>query len=270
MPELPEVETTRRGIAPYVEGYQVRSIIVRQAKLRWSVPETLSEIEGHTITAVTRRAKYLLLSTQKGTLILHLGMSGNLQLVPADRPPKKHDHVDIVLSTGKALRFHDPRRFGAVLWTTEDPLRHKLLCKLGVEPLSDAFYAQLLYNVSRKRRVSIKQFIMNAHIVVGVGNIYASESLFKSKISPKRAAGQVSLARYRTLVDAIKQVLSCAIEQGGTTLKDFVQVDGKLGYFQQQLTVYGREAAACVVCGTAIKKLKQGQRSSFYCPTCQT
>ncbi|HFC92083.1 MAG TPA: bifunctional DNA-formamidopyrimidine glycosylase/DNA-(apurinic or apyrimidinic site) lyase [Leucothrix mucor] len=270
MPELPEVETTRRGIAPYIEGKIVKSIIIRQAKLRWPVPDSLHELEGRKISSVTRRAKYLLLQSAKGCVILHLGMSGSLRIIDASLKAEKHDHIDIILATGKALRLHDPRRFGAVLWTTNDPLQHTLLSKLGPEPLSDAFHAPLLYKVSQKRRVSIKQFIMNAQIVVGVGNIYASESLFMAGISPKTMAGRMSLRRYEKLVEAIKIILVRAIEQGGTTLRDFVQAEGKPGYFQQQLHVYGRAGEECPVCHSLIKKITQGQRSSFYCSKCQT
>ena len=269
MPELPEVETTRRGITPYVLGSTVTSIIVRQPQLRWPVPKSLHELEGQLVLSVKRRAKYLLLESAKGTVILHLGMSGSLRVIDENLAPEKHDHVDIILSTGKALRLHDPRRFGAVLWTREDPLRHKLLCKLGPEPLSELFDAALLHKLSRKRIVAIKQFIMNAHIVVGVGNIYASESLFMAGISPKVAAGKISLACYEKLVEAIKVVLAHSIEQGGTTLRDFVQAEGKPGYFQQQLNVYGRAGEACTACGELIKQITQGQRSSFYCASCQ-
>lgn len=270
MPELPEVETTRNGIAPHVKGQYVTSIIIRQPKLRWLIPDTLQEVIGQPINTVTRRAKYLLLQTNTGCIIIHLGMSGSLRLIEATLPAAKHDHIDIILATGKALRLHDPRRFGAVLWTKEDPLQHRLLSKLGPEPLSDDFDASVLYTRSRTRRVSVKQFIMNAHIVVGVGNIYASESLFMAGISPKRAAGNLSLARYEKLVEAIKIILTRAIQQGGTTLRDFVQAEGKPGYFQQQLTVYGREGEACSRCHAFIKKITQGQRSSFYCADCQT
>ena len=269
MPELPEVETTCRGITPYIEGQRVESIIVRQAALRWPIPASLHQLEGQKVISVTRRAKYILLQATEGCGILHLGMSGSLRIIDASLKAQKHDHIDIVFVTGKALRLHDPRRFGSVLWTQEDPLTHKLLSKLGSEPLSDAFNPKLLYKMSRKRKVSVKQFIMNAHIVVGVGNIYASESLFMAGISPKIAAGRISLLRYEKLVNAIKVVLTRAIEQGGTTLRDFVQAEGKPGYFQQQLNVYGRTGEQCNQCNALIKKITQGQRSSFYCSKCQ-
>jgi formamidopyrimidine-DNA glycosylase len=270
MPELPEVETTCNGIAPHVEGQYVKAIIIRQPKLRWPIPDALHDVIGQQIDSITRRAKYLLLQTKIGCIIIHLGMSGSLRLIDATLNPAKHDHIDIILATGKALRLHDPRRFGAVLWTQQDPLQHKLLSKLGPEPLGNHFDTTALYNVSRNRRVSIKQFIMNAHIVVGVGNIYASESLFMAGISPKRVAGNLSLVRYEKLVEAIKIILIRAIEQGGTTLRDFVQAEGKPGYFQQQLSVYGREGEECFRCHAQIKKITQGQRSSFYCCHCQT
>ncbi len=269
MPELPEVETTRRGILPYVEGEMVVKIIVRNASLRWPVPLSLHEMEGQRVESLMRRGKYLLFKTSKGTAILHLGMSGSLRIVDKDSGHQKHDHVDIVLKNNKALRLHDPRRFGALLWTQDDPFHHKLIRSLGPEPLSNAFNADYLYSQSRGRSVSIKQFIMNGQVVVGVGNIYACESLFKAGISPRRLAGKVSRKRYKTLVGMIKEVLALAIEQGGTTLRDFVQAEGKPGYFQQQLNVYGRAGEACLSCQSLVKQIKQGQRSTFYCGQCQ-
>jgi len=268
MPELPEVETTRRGIAPHIHEQKIRDVIVRQAKLRWPIPRGLKQkLSGSEITGVQRRGKYLLISVDGGSLILHLGMSGSLRIVDADLPPGKHDHVDIVLGSGKCLRFHDPRRFGALLWSKE-PLKHELIRTLGPEPLDESFNADYLFKASRGRKVAVKNFIMDSHVVVGVGNIYASESLFMAGIHPTRPAGRVSKARYAVLVDAIKQVLSRAIEQGGTTLKDFVREDGKPGYFAQSLNVYGRDGEACN-CGGVIRKKVIGQRSSFYCPDCQ-
>lgn len=269
MPELPEVETTRRGIQPYIDQQQVEQVLVRQAKLRWPVPNEIQHMIGQTVESVTRRGKYILLETATGTALIHLGMSGSLRVVEKDTPAEKHDHVDIVLATGKAIRLRDPRRFGAVLWTTANPLKHKLIRSLGPEPLTDDFNADYLYQASRGRSMSIKQFIMNGHIVVGVGNIYACESLFSSNISPKWAAGKVSKARYQKLVVEIKAVLAKAIEQGGTTLQDFVQVEGSPGYFKQQLNVYGRAGEACFTCDTPIKQITQGQRSTFYCARCQ-
>ncbi len=270
MPELPEVETTRRGIAPYIEGERVCEVVVRQPRLRWPVPGRLkTALCGQTIDTVHRRAKYLLLRSAAGTVILHLGMSGSLHVVAAGTPAGKHDHIDIVFANGCCLRLRDPRRFGAVLWTTRAAETHKLLRGLGPEPLSDAFDTDYLLAASRARRVSIKAFIMDSKVVVGVGNIYASESLFMAGIHPKTAAGRIGRARYERLVKAIKQVLDKAIEQGGTTLRDFTNSEGKPGYFQQQLQVYGRAGEACPSCNSRIRSLQLGQRNTFYCPQCQ-
>ena len=269
MPELPEVETTRRGIKPYIDQKKVNKVIVRQPKLRWPVPDEIHQMEGQIVESVTRRGKYILLETAAGTALIHLGMSGSLRVVEAGADVEKHDHVDIIMDTGKAVRLRDPRRFGAFLWTAQNPLKHKLIRSLGPEPLTDAFNADYLYEVSRGRSMSIKQFIMNGHVVVGVGNIYACESLFKSNISPKWAAGRVSKVRYTKLVDEIKTVLAKAIEQGGTTLQDFLQVEGSPGYFKQELNVYGRASEPCVNCQSSIKQITQGQRSTFYCAKCQ-
>lgn len=269
MPELPEVETTCRGIAPHTEGQVVRDVVVRQAQLRWPVPDDLQDLVGQTVNTVSRRAKYVLLEADTGTVMLHLGMSGSLRIVEAGLAPEKHDHVDLVLASGKSIRLHDPRRFGAVLWTQQPIEQHKLIQHLGPEPLTDAFNAEYLYASAQKRSVAVKQFIMDAQVVVGVGNIYASESLFMAGISPKRAANKVSKARYVQLTESIKQVLARAIAQGGTTLRDFVQAEGKPGYFQQQLNVYGRTNEPCRLCAAPIKQIKQGQRSTFYCSNCQ-
>ena len=269
MPELPEVETTRKGIKPYTLQQTVAKVVVRQPKLRWPVPPEIEQMEGQLIESVSRRGKYILLETNAGTAIIHLGMSGSLRIVEEGLEPDKHDHVDLVMATGKTVRLHDPRRFGAVLWTQKNPLKHKLIRSLGPEPLSDDFNADYLYEVSRGRSMSIKQFIMNGHMVVGVGNIYACESLFMAGISPKWQAGKVSKVRYQKLVDQVKIVLAKAIEQGGTTLKDFVQVEGKPGYFKQELNVYGRAAESCNNCESTIKQITQGQRSTFYCGKCQ-
>ena len=271
MPELPEVETTRRGIAPHVTGREVRAVVVRDARLRWPVPTARlqRELVGQRVEDVARRGKYLLLTTSAGTLILHLGMSGSLRLVRAEEPPQKHDHVDIVLDNGQCLRLRDPRRFGAVLWTTRAAERHSLLTSLGPEPLDDDFNGDTLYQRSRGRRIAIKAFIMDSKRVVGVGNIYANEALFLAGIHPLAAAGRVSRARYERLAAAIKQVLQEAIDQGGTTLRDFVNGDGKPGYFQQRLNVYGRAGEACPHCGGPIRLIRQGQRASYYCPRCQ-
>lgn len=271
MPELPEVETVRLGITPKLIHQRIKNIIIRQPKLRYPIPTHLKKtLPGLTIHAISRRSKYLLLETELGHLIIHLGMSGCIHTLL--QPPKadKHDHVDLTFDNGLCLRYHDPRRFGMILWTPEAIDQHPLLMHLGPEPLTDTFDGTILYDKSRKRHVSIKQFIMDSKTVVGVGNIYASESLFQAGISPKRPAGKVSLPRYELLADTIKSVLSKAIKAGGTTLKDFSSVSGKPGYFQQELFVYGREGQACYHCGNNIRKFTQGQRSTFYCPTCQT
>ncbi|MCG8427158.1 MAG: bifunctional DNA-formamidopyrimidine glycosylase/DNA-(apurinic or apyrimidinic site) lyase [Chromatiales bacterium] len=269
MPELPEVETTRRGIAPHISGKKVTAVIVRQPKLRWPVPEALADIlTGLKIDGVERRAKYLLLNTKKGTLILHLGMSGSLRILPTKTPASAHDHVDIVFGK-QCLRLRDPRRFGAVLWTEETPEQHPLIAHLGPEPLTDAFSADHLYAQSRKRSVPVKNFIMEGKVVVGVGNIYANESLFLSGIHPLKACSKLSRNSYQQLSDNIKQVLAAAIEQGGTTLKDFQREDGKPGYFAQELQVYGKAGEPCPNCGKAITQKRIGQRSSFYCTRCQ-
>lgn len=269
MPELPEVETTRRGIEAHLVGQRVSRVIVRERRLRWPIPDDLdARLSGQRIVAVERRAKYLLIKAEVGTLIAHLGMSGSLRLVPADLPAAKHEHVDIVLESGMALRYTDPRRFGALLWS-EDPLSHVLLANLGPEPLSDAFDGERLYQLSRGRSMAIKPFIMDNAVVVGVGNIYASEALFAAGIDPRRAAGAVSRARYLKLATEIKRILAYAIERGGTTLRDFVGGDGKPGYFQQELFVYGRAGEFCRQCGSTLRDIRLGQRASVYCGRCQ-
>lgn len=270
MPELPEVETTRRGIEPHIAGHTILAVIVREPRLRWPVPENIHQIlSGKTIVRVKRRAKYLLLDTGSGHLILHLGMSGSLRVLATDTPAEKHDHIDILFSNGQRLRYTDPRRFGAVLWS-ESPLHeHKLLKNLGPEPLDGEFTPERLYRMSRGKRVPIKTFIMDNKVVVGVGNIYASEALFKAGIRPDRACEKISRSRYERLVEAIKETLAKAIEQGGTTLRDFVGGDGKPGYFQQELAVYGRAGQPCIKCGTLIQTIKLGNRSSCFCPHCQ-
>lgn len=270
MPELPEVETSRRGIEPHIINQTVNEVIIRQKQLRWPIPTTLKkQLIKQRIQQVERRGKYILLRTQVGTVILHLGMSGSLRITNKNTPAEKHDHLDICFNNKKILRLRDPRRFGAVLWTKADPLEHKLLIKLGPEPLNADFSAEYLYKASRNRRVAIKTLLMNSHIVVGVGNIYASESLFQAGINPKRSSHKISLARYQKLVAAVKNILQLAIKQGGTTLKDFTHEDGKPGYFQQTLAVYGRANEACIHCTTPIKQFTQAQRSTFYCSQCQ-
>lgn len=269
MPELPEVETSRRGIAPWVEHQEVRRVIVRDRRLRWPVPVDIDrQLPGQEIRSVSRRAKYLLFDTAAGTAMLHLGMSGSVRIIDEDEPAGKHDHVDICFLSGKALRFRDPRRFGSLLWT-KNPLEHALIRDLGPEPLSADFDGEYLWQKSRGRKVSIKQFIMNAVIVVGVGNIYASEALFMARIHPKRAAGRISRERMSQLSDAIKSVLDLAIRAGGTTLRDFHGGDGEPGYFRQQLDAYGRDGLPCTVCKRPIKAIVLGQRSTFYCTRCQ-
>lgn len=269
MPELPEVETSRRGIAPWMEQQRVLGLTVRDRRLRWPIPEGLEdELSGQTIRSLRRRAKYLLLDTDRGTAVLHLGMSGSLRIIDPDEPAGKHDHVDIRLANGKALRFRDPRRFGSLLWA-EDPAAHPLLRDLGPEPLSQAFSGDYLRQAARGRRVAIKPFIMNAQVVVGVGNIYASEALFEAGIHPKRAASRVSKARMERLATAIKRVLERAIEAGGTTLRDFYGGSGEPGYFRQELSVYGRDGEPCRRCDAPIAVVVLGQRSTFYCKRCQ-
>lgn len=270
MPELPEVETSRRGIEPHILGKTINAITIRQKKLRWPIPVSLKKnLRGEKILSVKRRGKYLLLETDKGTLIIHLGMSGSLHIVSKDTAAEKHDHFDIEFSNGEILRLRDPRRFGAVLWSKTDPLKHKLLKNLGPEPLTEEFTADYLYRLSRKRKIAIKSFIMNSHIVVGVGNIYANEALFMAGINPKRLASRISLTRYQLLVSAIKSILHQAIKQGGTTLRDFTKQDGKPGYFQQKLNIYGQTGQPCPNCKRPIKQIRQQQRSSYYCSHCQ-
>ena len=271
MPELPEVETTLRGLTPHLTGQKITQIVVRNAKLRWPIADNLNEIlRTLTIRNLQRRAKYLLVNFDTGTLILHLGMSGSLRVLPADTPVEKHDHFDLILANGTLMRLRDPRRFGAVLWHNgADAEQHPLLVKLGPEPLLDTFNATHLYRATRKRSKAIKLLIMDSHMVVGVGNIYASESLFHAAIRPQLAAGKLSLARCTRLVQSIRDTLSASIAQGGSTLRDFVDSNGKPGYFQQNYFVYGRTGEPCRVCGSAIKQVVQGQRSTFYCPHCQ-
>ncbi len=270
MPELPEVETTCKGILPHLVNKTIASVIIRQPKLRWPIPLKIKKtLPNQKVLSVERRAKYILINFKKGTLILHLGMSGSLRIVKSKQAYDKHDHFDLLLKNGNCLRLHDPRRFGSVLWTQKPALEHKLLCQLGPEPLTDNFTTEYLYTLSRKRKVNIKQFIMNTHIVVGVGNIYASEALFLSGIHPRKTAGSISQARYETLVSSIKQVLSAAIKQGGTTLKDFTQSDGKPGYFKQQLNVYGRKGEPCLICNKPVSHCVLGQRATYYCTQCQ-
>jgi formamidopyrimidine-DNA glycosylase len=270
MPELPEVETTRRGIEPAVSTRTIEQIIVREPRLRWRVPDDLSAIaSGQRVQQVRRRAKYLLLDLERGSMIVHLGMSGSLRIMPRTVTPLAHDHVDIVLDSGDCLRFNDPRRFGCLLWTADDPLLHPLLKSLAPEPLSDEFDAEYLAAAAKGRSVAIKQLIMNSQVVVGVGNIYASEALFQAGILPTRSAARIKKDEFRALVKSIRAVLRAAIREGGTTLRDYVNPQGTPGYFKQKLFVYERAGESCRVCSAAIRQLVQGQRSTYFCAKCQ-
>ena len=271
MPELPEVETTRRGIEPHVVGKTVTRLVVRNPRLRWRVPEKLvKELPGNKIESVTRRGKYLLLATAAGTAILHLGMSGSLRVADCKQPADKYDHVDIVLDNGDCLRLRDPRRFGSLLWTRDDPLRHKLLRDLGPEPLADDFRGAYLFETSRGRKRAIRDFLLDSQVIAGVGNIYANEALFVAGIRPTRPAGKITRAQYDRLTAAIRATLERALQAGGTTLRDFRNGRGEPGYFQLSLNVYGRGGEPCLVCRTPIKTRRLGQRTAFYCPKCQT
>ena len=270
MPELPEVETTRRGIEPFVVGKTVVRVVVRQPRLRWRVPAALKkELPGQTIRSITRRGKYLLFNTAAGTVILHLGMSGSLRLVDDTQPAEKYDHVDLVLADGTCLRLRDPRRFGAVLWTRDDPARHPLLSMLGPEPLSQDFSGDYLYRKARGRKRAIRDFLLDSRILAGIGNIYANEALFEAGIRPTRPAGRLSRDRYKRLARALRTTLKRALRAGGTTLRDFRQSDGNPGYFQFSLKVYGRKDRPCLVCGTPIRARRLGSRTAFFCPRCQ-
>jgi formamidopyrimidine-DNA glycosylase len=270
MPELPEVETSRRGIAPHIEGRRVTFVDVRQRQLRFPVTDGLERLlPGQRVDSVERRGKYLVLRCTGGAVILHLGMSGSLRIIEHPGPPPgAHDHVDIGFEDGAMLRLRDPRRFGSLVWTSEDPLAHPLLRHLGPEPLAQGFDGTWLYAQSRGRRAAVKTFIMDSKIVVGVGNIYASEALHGCGIDPRRAAGRISAARYQALACAIQDVLRAAIRSGGTTLRDFRGGDGQPGYFSTRLAVYGREGEACG-CGGVIRCFRQAQRSTYFCPACQ-
>ncbi|HTU67882.1 MAG TPA: bifunctional DNA-formamidopyrimidine glycosylase/DNA-(apurinic or apyrimidinic site) lyase [Steroidobacteraceae bacterium] len=270
MPELPEVETTRRGIEPHVVGRRIRRVLVHDRRLRWPVDARLAElVAGREIRRAGRRAKYLLIETDAGTLILHLGMSGSLRVLPAATPRVLHDHVDIELDSGQTLRFNDPRRFGSLFFTADDPGIHPLLKKLAPEPLEPAFDGEYLWKITRRRSVAIKQLIMNSQLVVGVGNIYASEALFRARIRPRRQARKLTRPECGKLARAIKATLAMAVKVGGTTLRDYVGADGNPGYFRQKLYVYERAGMPCRVCGNPIKQFTQGGRSTYWCPHCQ-
>lgn len=280
MPELPEVEVTRRGVAPHLEGRVVEQVVLRREGLRWPFPPNLDALlAGREILSTSRRGKYLLIHFEHGTLIIHLGMSGHLRVLPEGVELKKHDHVDLIVREKNAgpegrrvLRLHDPRRFGAVLWHGNDDgelEQHILLRGLGVEPLEDGFSGDLLHRETRRRNAPIKQVLLAGDIVVGVGNIYACESLFRAGINPKTAASRISRARYDKLAEAIREILAAAIVQGGSTLRDFIAVNGQSGYFQQTYFVYDRAGVPCRNCGAPVRQIVQGQRSTFYCATCQ-
>ena len=269
MPELPEVETTRRGIEPHLVGQRITRILVREPRLRWPVSAEVDELTGRRIESVDRRGKYLLIHLDRGNLIWHLGMSGSLRILPAGSAAAAHEHVELELASGQALKYRDPRRFGALLYCDQDPRQHALLASLGPEPLDPGFDAEYLFRHCRYRRAAIKNVIMNSQVVVGVGNIYASEALFRAGIRPARAAGRISRKRLAGLVEAVRETLAEAIEHGGTTLQDFTQADGKPGYFRHELRVYGNQDI-CKICGSQIKQVVIGQRASYYCPACQS
>jgi formamidopyrimidine-DNA glycosylase len=268
MPELPEVETTRRGLEPHVLGRRIVALKVYDPRLRWRVPDDLPpKVAGRLITGCSRRAKYILLGLEAGTLLLHLGMSGTLRVLPADTPRITHDHYDLLLDSGQLLRFNDPRRFGSLHYASGDPQQHPLLARLAPEPFDPQFDSDYLWRITRRRRASIKQVLMNSRLVVGVGNIYAAETLFRARIRPRRRAQSLSREETKRLVKEVRAVLSTAIKVGGTTLRDYVGADGEPGYFRQRLYVYARKE--CRVCGTLIRQLTQQGRSSYYCPVCQ-
>lgn len=269
MPELPEVETTARGIRPSSLGRPIDRVVIRNASLRWPVPLHLTDIlPGHAFTGLSRRGKYLLFQHPRGTLIIHLGMSGHLRVIPATKAAEKHDHIDIVMGI-HCLRFNDPRRFGAMLWTESDPLQHPLLATLGPEPLEDGFDADYLLGRLRKKQIAIKLAIMDSHLVVGVGNIYANESLFLAGIHPQKPACDLTHPECTKLVDAIRRTLAAAIEAGGSSLRDYVQADGNKGWFQQQYRTYGRQDQPCHQCGDLIRLSRMGGRATYWCPHCQ-
>ena len=270
MPELPEVETVRRGLLPQLIQQQIARVIIRQKQLRWPIPSILNKrLKGQVINDITRRGKYLLFATQCGTVILHLGMSGHLRMLSKQDSIKKHDHLDIILENGQSLRFNDPRRFGAVLWTSDEPHNHWLLCNLGPEPLEEEFNGRYLYKRAQRHRTTIKQFIMDSHVVVGVGNIYANESLYHAGIHPLQPVNSIHAKSYNRLAIAIKKILNAAIESGGSTIRNFLTSDGKPGYFVQKLHVYGRGGEPCKKCKTQLHEIRISQRTSVFCPNCQ-
>jgi formamidopyrimidine-DNA glycosylase len=270
VPELPEVETTRRGVERHVAGRRIAELQLHEARLRWPVqPGIVDAVRGQRIVGAGRRGKYLLLALERGTLIVHLGMSGSLRVLPAATPRLAHDHFDLVLDSGQTLRFNDPRRFGSLHYTTDDPEAHPLIRSLGPEPLGDSFDPDYLWRMTRRRRVAIKQLLMNSHVVVGVGNIYANEALFRAHVRPRRPAGKLTRRETDRLVRAVRAVLAKAIRVGGTTLRDYVSAEGNPGYFRQKLYVYERGGEPCRVCATPVRQVVQGQRSTYFCPACQ-
>ena len=270
MPELPEVETVRRGLSLHLIDRCIRKAIVRQKRLRCPVPEGLGQkIKGQCIKAIERRAKYLLIRLESGCLIYHLGMSGSLRILNKTYAAGPHDHIDICMDDHRVLRFCDPRKFGLVLWTASDPMQHKLLRNLGPEPFSEDFNGEYLYQLSRGRKLAIKSFLMDSSVVVGIGNIYANEVLFKARVHPQRAAGRIACTRYESIVEVARAILKSAIREGGTTLRNFVAEDGRPGYFKQALNVYQRTGEACPLCRTPIRQSRIAQRSTFYCSRCQ-
>ncbi|RPI46394.1 MAG: bifunctional DNA-formamidopyrimidine glycosylase/DNA-(apurinic or apyrimidinic site) lyase [Betaproteobacteria bacterium] len=270
MPELPEVETTRRGLAPHLVGRRIDEVVIRNARLRWPIAADFrTALKGQRIRDLRRRAKYLIMDLDQGAVIVHLGMSGALSLVAAGVPAAKHDHVDVVIEDGRVLRLTDPRRFGSVHYVHEDPDRHALLASLGPEPLSLEFNGRGMYALTRGRRASVKETLMNARVVAGVGNIYANEALFRARIHPRAPAGRISLRRYEALVTAVRETLADAIRAGGSSLRDWHHADGSLGYFQQQYFVYDRRGEPCRRCGASILELRLGQRATYFCPRCQ-
>ena len=270
MPELPEVETTRRELAPRLIGRRVERVLIRETRLRWPIPPELAgRLEGRRITGLERRAKYLLASTREGTVVLHLGMAGSLRIVEDGEPPGRHDHVDWRLDDGRRLRYRDPRRFGAMLWWEGPPAEHPLLSRLGPEPFSDAFHGGWLYGRSRGRRAAVKSFLMDGRVVAGMGNIYANEALFEAGVHPRRPAGRVSRARYGRLAAVIRELLARSIGAGGTSFRDYVRTDGTPGRYQARLLAYDRAGEPCVRCGAALHGSIVGQRSTVWCPRCQ-
>ncbi len=272
MPELPEVEVTKQSLEQHLQGQYIKSINIREKRLRWDLDQTtLNSLLGQKIHSLSRRGKYILINTEPGSALLHLGMSGSIGILENDQPLKKHDHFDLIMSSNQIIRFNDPRRFGSFIWAGKNPEAHKLLNKLGPEPLENNDLGTHLYRLSKGRKTSVKAFIMNAQIVVGVGNIYASEALFISGIHPKRKANRISKKRYERLATAIQETLTKSIEMGGTTLRDFSYSQGeeKIGYFKQELFTYGRTGAECKCCRSLVRQMVLSGRSSFYCANCQ-